>query len=55
MKLGICAYTLIYTARTVFLLSYPSLKAIWTQLIIQKLPCLTGVMLFQNGVAIIGQ
>ena len=49
MEQGVCTYTLIYTARTVFLLSYPSLKAIWAQLIIQKLPCHRGDVISEQG------
>ena len=49
MEPGVCTYTLIYTARTVSLLSYSSQKVIWAQLIIQKLPCHKGDVISDQG------
>lgn len=46
---GIGTYTLIYIARTVFLLSYATLKAIWVQLNIQKPPCHRGDVISEQG------
>lgn len=49
MERDVRTYALIYTARTVFLPSHPSLKAIWAQLIIQKPPCHRGDVISEQG------